>query len=94
MGRRSGDEFLLFLVAPDSEDAEQGRAHIRRQQARLFVDLDTHPFVFPDGTRQRIGISAGLAWYEPGLAYTSLLDKADKAMYGVKNQARGGFGEA
>lgn len=46
--------------------------------------------LFPDGSKGRLAISAGLAWYGDGLdSCGPLLKAADYALYDAKNSGKG-----
>lgn len=83
IGRRSGDEFFVFLFRLESRDALQDVVR------RFFVELSENPFWFPDGTSRIMTLSLGLAWYEERVSYDQLLDMADTALYKAKQTAPG-----
>lgn len=82
--RRSGDEFCLFLFRFDS------RGQIEALLDSFYEDIHANELLFPDGSKQPLAISAGLAWYGGGLEdYESLLKAADDALYESKHNGRG-----
>lgn len=82
--RRSGDEFCLFLHHFKS------RAEIANRMEEFFGKLEREKIKFPDGSVQKLRISAGLAWYGDGLnSYGTLLKASDYALYDSKNSGKG-----
>lgn len=79
VGRRSGDEFYLFLYRLNSKEALYERLHA------FYKHLEETPFVFPDGTQAIIQISAGIAWETPQYDFDAFLAAADCALYKAKN---------
>lgn len=78
-GRRSGDEFYLFMSQFASKE------EIRNIVLEFYNHLETYTFVFPDETATKIRISAGLAWLDRNLVeFDDLLRAADHAMYEAK----------
>ena len=85
-GRRSGDEFMLFLHGFTS------RADVREAMDSFYLKLNRHSLSLPDGTRRAIAISAGIAWIESAdVAYDELLQCADFTLYKAKKTAKGGY---
>lgn len=84
VGRRSGDEFNVFLYG--CTDQETVRERVRR-----FWALVGETYVgLPDGERIRVRASGGLAWYPIDAEdYEELLRRADFAMYSIKRTVKG-----
>lgn len=88
VGRRSGDEFYVFLYGYESEDSMRADIALIR---RKFKDSSV---ALPDGTQVRIRISAGISYYpKDSEDYQSLIRYADYAMYEIKNSAKGEFND-
>ncbi|OEH86545.1 hypothetical protein BHU72_13125 [Desulfuribacillus stibiiarsenatis] len=84
VGRRSGDEFVLFLHGYPSRDA------IEEVIAQLYRNLEQEPIEYPNGEKKAISISAGLVWIENWeISYDELLQQADEMLYEAKEQAKG-----
>lgn len=87
-GRRSGDEFNVFLYGFDSEEA------LRRVVAAYWEHLGETGISLPDGERMRVRASGGMAWYGKDASdYNELIRLADFAMYNVKHTMKGAFWE-
>lgn len=85
-GRRSGDEFMLFLYGYAS------RQEVLDETDRFYALLDRHTLSLPDGRRQAIAISAGIAWLDsPDVPYDELLQCADLTLYKAKKTAKGRY---
>ena len=83
-GRRSGDEFFLFLFGYDDKEA------IRRQIADFYIILEEHPVLLPCGDEKYIRLSTGMTWYRDGEStFENLVRYADEAMYKAKNTRKG-----
>ncbi|MGM9571363.1 MAG: diguanylate cyclase [bacterium] len=81
--RRSGDEFCLFLFGFAS------KKEIISLLDGYYRLIETDLIEFPDGTKKKLSMSAGLAWYdEEACSYNELLRKADIALYETKNNNR------
>jgi diguanylate cyclase (GGDEF)-like protein len=79
IGRWGGDEFVALV------DTENAQAHISRVAECLAAD-----FAIGDEQRRiRIGAAVGAAARRPGDSATSLLHRADFAMYEVKLRTAG-----
>ncbi|MEG1987754.1 MAG: GGDEF and EAL domain-containing protein, partial [Oscillibacter sp.] len=86
-GRMSGDEFYVFLFGGS-------RAEIQNKIETLQKDLSTARMDLPDGTKTRVRMSAGVAWYpKDSTAFDQLIRYADFAMYRVKHTTKGRFSE-
>lgn len=84
VGRRSGDEFYVFLYGFDNKE------EIRRLVQQFYKALNTHTITFPEGIQREIMISAGLAWYTGDKQeYDELIHCADLALYEAKNAHKG-----
>lgn len=86
VGRRSGDEFFMFLYN-FSEPSK-----IENSIQRFYEDLEKCPIQLPDGTNKVIRVSAGAVWTKDmENAWTDLLRAADKALYAVKENGRNNY---
>lgn len=84
LGRRSGDEFVLFLYAFSS------REELKASIDYFYSNLTNDPLILPDGKIKPITISAGLMWIENSdLTYDELLQYADEALYKAKKYYKG-----
>lgn len=84
MGRRSGDEFNVFLHGYDSEDAVRGAV------IGFWGQLSETTSALPGGGEIRVRASGGLAWYgRDADNYAELLRMADFTMYNVKHTIKG-----
>ncbi|NGZ06167.1 MAG: GGDEF domain-containing protein [Magnetococcales bacterium] len=87
LARLGGDEFALLIC-------EQHNPLNIAIVAEKIVHALVEPFVILD-TRCSIGVSIGIAFYpEHGASVDVLLERADQAMYWVKQNGRNGFGFA
>ncbi|WHH61162.1 diguanylate cyclase [Petroclostridium sp. X23] len=83
-GRRSGDEFYVFLYKFDDKD------EIRNLIRNFYKKLEENVITFPDNTHKKIMISAGLVWLaKDAVNYDELLHNADSALYKAKNLCKG-----
>lgn len=84
LGRRSGDEFVLFLYG-----------FLNREELKASIDdfyrnLKNEPLILPDGKTKPVTISSGLMWIEDSdLTYDELLQYADEALYKAKKFYKG-----
>lgn len=86
VGRRSGDEFLVFMYGQDT------RERILERIREFYACLRTNPFTFPDGTSGIISISSGAAFCTDRIAdYDMLSEQADNALYEAKRGKKGIF---
>jgi len=84
LGRRSGDEFNVFLYGYESEDAVRGAA------VGFWGQLGETTSALPRGGEIRVRASGGLAWYGRDTdSYAELLRMADFTMYNVKHTVKG-----
>lgn len=84
VGRIGGDEFVVFAgnISNSNEAVEI--------TARLQKELDTS--YVNEGTAIPVSASIGVALYpEAGLHYEQLMDRADQALYKVKNQGKNNY---
>lgn len=84
VGRRSGDEFNVFLYGfSDKEEIRSMVAGFWRAAGALSMPL-------PGGAEIKVRASGGLAWYpDNARTYDELLHKADFAMYNIKHTVKG-----
>jgi diguanylate cyclase len=80
LGRMGGEEFLLVFPGAGSDDASRIVGRIREgfPPARLVEDGIDLPYTF----------SAGIAQAQPGDDRSSILRRADRAMYAAKGEGR------
>ena len=79
-GRYGGEEFLLVMVDLNDQDAYEFAERIRRVLAdKLYQIGEEHV---------QVTASIGLAIALPGEKMTSLIERADKALYEAKNAGR------
>ncbi len=84
IARLGGDEFIV--LQPNAHGPEAGA-----QLATKLLEALSRPFLL-DGGEVRIGASIGIAVYPQDAAEPDqLLEKADLALYRVKNGGRGGY---
>jgi diguanylate cyclase (GGDEF)-like protein len=83
VGRQSGDEFLVFIYGRKSRD------EVRALTDVFYQKLNRAEIELPDGNKRYMQISGGLAWYIKGDTYERLLDRADTALYEVKQTEKG-----
>lgn len=89
VGRRSGDEFVVFLHSFDS------REQILSLVENFYTMLNAYTLEFPNSERKHISISGGLAWVEsPTVPYDELLQCADFTLYSAKRNMKGHFSVA
>jgi len=89
LGRRSGDEFVLFLFGFLDREA------LRKEMKAFYEGLTKDLLEFPDGSLRPITISAGLLWIEDWtLKYDELLHKADELLYEAKSKNKGYYIES
>ena len=85
VARLGGDEFLLLLPHTVQLEAAQ-------RIASQLVHSIGEPIALPDGHRERIGVSIGIAAYPRHGSDLHLVRKhADAALYEVKRQGRNGY---
>lgn len=80
--RLGGDEFILFLKDASRKEAEAGVQKLiaefdRKKQADIEISVAS--------------LSAGVAMSTPAEAYTIIFNNADKALYHVKQNGKGGY---
>ncbi len=88
VGRRSGDEFVLFIYGCASiEELNHHISMILRQRDRTGL-------VLYDGARVPVRFSVGMAYFpRDGHDFETLMHIADKRMYAEKKQRQMGFGQ-
>lgn len=80
--RYGGDEFVIILPGLDSEDASEIAESIRRA-------IGTSPFLLRHGLGHNLTASLGIASFpEHARTKEELMQKADKAMYSVKESGK------
>ncbi|MBP3476142.1 MAG: diguanylate cyclase [Lachnospiraceae bacterium] len=83
VGRRSGDEFYLFLYGIKSRDK------VTYLLDRFYRNLEKQPITLPTGEERMIGISIGAAWVKTDSKdFDDLLERADQMLYEGKRQGR------
>ncbi|MEG3029149.1 MAG: EAL domain-containing protein [Oscillospiraceae bacterium] len=84
VGRRSGDEFYMFLYGYDSKE------EIEAILKNLWEDFDQYGIVLPNNDKLKLRASGGVAWYpDDADNIKDLLRFADFAMYSAKNYLKG-----
>lgn len=84
VGRRSGDEFTVFLYGFDSQE------EIRSVINAVGQSLSSLSVCFPGSSPLRVRTSGGIAWYPANSTdYAELLRMADFAMYDIKRTVKG-----
>lgn len=87
-GRRSGDEFCMMIFGC------QGRDDIVKYLREFYDKLGDNSVSLSDTEERVISASAGFAWTDDKNAEISeLLGRADEALYEVKRDTKGTFGE-
>lgn len=86
--RRSGDEFCMMIFGCGSREEIRGRLD-------MFYDRLTQNQVMLSDTESRtVSASAGFAWTnDAGSDIAELLSQADEALYKVKRNTKGVYGE-
>ncbi len=88
VGRRSGDEFVLFVYGCASID------ELNHHISMLLRQRDRTGIVLYDGARVPVRFSVGLAYFpRDGHDFNTLLHIADERMYAEKKQRQMGFGQ-
>lgn len=87
IGRRSGDEFMVFLYDFNAHDEIRALVHA------FYKQLKENPIALPDGTEMTIKISGGIAWIHDEEDYDALLHRADLQLYLAKQKNKGSFAE-
>ena len=84
VARMSGDEFFVLFHGYDTQEEVRGQiALLRQRMTRASLTL-------PDGVRQPVRASGGVAWYPADSdRFDELVRYADFAMYQVKNSGKG-----
>ena len=77
LGRVGGEEFIVLLPDTSLRGALRGAERVRKAVVR-------RPF---DGLHQ-VTVSIGIAEYRPGETVSSLIGRADQALYGAKHAGR------
>ena len=79
--RYGGEEFLVALVEADEDKAFAIGEELRRQIAQQPMNL-------PDGARQSVTLSIGVAAFNGHPDYSHLVNAADRALYRAKQAGR------
>lgn len=79
--RYGGEEFLVALVEADENKAFTIAEELRRQIAQQPLNL-------PDGARQSVTLSIGVAAFNGHPDYSHLVNAADRALYRAKQAGR------
>ncbi|MDF2486430.1 MAG: diguanylate cyclase precursor [Herbinix sp.] len=84
LGRRSGDEFVIFLHNFTSRD------EIRTCVNNFYLGINVEPIRFPDGSEKPVQISSGLVWVKDyDVTFDQYLEYADAALYQAKKWEKG-----
>lgn len=88
VGRRSGDEFYVFLYGYDSKD------EIREIIKKVHSSIENTALMLPNNRELKIRISTGVAWYpDDAVTYENLSKYSDYAMYKIKRTVKGNISE-
>lgn len=89
LGRVGGEEFVLF-ISGDGDDAESMREKAERTAQDILKIC--HGIKLDDLPEKDFSCSVGIAMYkEHGSTYAELYEKADKAMYSVKENGKDNY---
>jgi diguanylate cyclase len=80
VGRYGGEEFAILLPETDLPAAEAVMVRVQRALTRSFF--------MHNNERLLITFSAGIALAGPGEAWTTVLDRADRALYDAKRSGK------
>jgi len=81
--RIGGDEFVIAMPRASRDNA-------RCTAERLCTAVSSAPFIHQD-TSIKVGVSLGLASYQPGESISQLMERADAALYQAKAKGRNRF---
>jgi len=88
IGRRSGDEFYVFLYGYRNKD------EIREIIKRVHSNIEKTTIKLPNNRELKIRVSTGVAWYpEDAVAFADLAKYSDFAMYKIKRTVKGNISE-
>jgi diguanylate cyclase (GGDEF)-like protein len=79
VARWGGEEFVVALLGANEQDAYKKADEVREKISQMFYEFDPN---------FRITISAGVAQAEKDVAYETVLERADKALYHAKETGR------
>ena len=82
VGRLGGDEFLVFMKNVRSRDMVVNKCEALRSEIKKDIVL---------GQGEAVTLSMGVAFAKKGQDYMTLYEKADTALYVVKEHGRNGF---
>lgn len=86
IGRRSGDEFFLFVYNFITVD------NLVEANERFHKNLREMPITLPDGTKKEIRISMGVVWTEDvSVHWEELLRASDDELYYIKEHGRNNY---
>ena len=85
LARYGGDELTMIIPESDAQMATEIGEKISQRMAVFEITL-------PDGQKQKLGVSGGIAIYpRHGRTASGLLRAADEALYRAKKYSRGSF---
>lgn len=88
VGRRSGDEFNVFLYGYNNKD------EIRKIIKKVHNSIENTVLELPNNRELKIRISSGVAWYPDDAAtFEDLAKYSDFAMYKIKRTVKGNISE-
>lgn len=87
--RRSGDEFCIFLYGFQKKEEIDGLL------CELWAEIKSSRIELEDGKLCEMSVSGGYAWSDDAsvVDISSLLAKADEALYAVKREKKGAYAE-
>lgn len=86
--RRSGDEFCMMIFGCKS------REEITGYLDKFYETLRSNPIALSPDKNKVISASSGFAWTaDPSDSIRQLLSQADEALYEIKRQTKGRYGE-
>lgn len=84
VSRISGDEFAIYIHGYNSKE------EIRNIYSKIYLENENSYIISPDGYKQKIRYSTGVAWYPfDSDNMSDLIKLADYAMYEVKHTQKG-----
>ena len=79
--RYGGEELIVLMPGTEVSQARLTAERLRESIAASLLSL-------PDGRQLKLTISGGIAQWQPGVALSTLIDSADRALYHAKEGGR------